>query len=125
MRVSNWNPHKADVQIMNASMERLEACGEVVARKARSLVPVGKSRPQYRNGKEWTEREAGALKRSIRVVKLNNSQKRNIRVYAGSRKVYYARFVEMGTSKMAAKPYLRPAFNSSKAEMKQILLYGA
>ncbi len=125
MRVANWNPHKADAQIMNASMERLEACGEVVARKARSFVPVGKSRPRYLNGKEWTEREAGALKRSIRVVRLNNSQKRNIRIYAGSKKVYYARFVEMGTSKMAAKPYLRPAFNGSKAEMKHILLYGA
>lgn len=124
MRISNWNPAKADPAILAASMERLERVGHVIAAKARSLVPIGKGRPQYKTGKEYTAREAGALKASIRVVRLHGDPKRNIRVYAGSKKVYYARFVETGTVKMRAKPYLRPAVNSSKAEAKNILLNG-
>ncbi|MGO4154339.1 HK97-gp10 family putative phage morphogenesis protein [Cupriavidus sp. YAF13] len=31
-----------------------------------------------------------------------------------SREAYYGRFVEYGTSKMAAKPFLRPAFEAKK-----------
>jgi len=121
MRVVNWNPQKADTEIINASMERLMAVGELIASKARSMVPVGKS---IAGKGKWSSREAGALKKSIRVVRLQGDPRRNVRVYAGNREVYYARFIEMGTVKMRARPFLRPALNSSKSEAKQILLNG-
>jgi HK97 gp10 family phage protein len=39
----------------------------------------------------------------------------DVRVYAGSEKAYYARFVEHGTIKMKAKPFLRPAAAGAKS----------
>ncbi len=124
MRISNWNPKIADAEIKGNAMDRLQIAGEVVANNARQRVPIGKSRPGAKGGKDWTAREAGALKRSIRVVRLHGDPKRNVRIYAGSRAVFYARFVEYGTVKMPAKPFLRPALNASKARIKSILQGG-
>lgn len=124
MRIAAWNPKAGDREIMGNAMDRLERAGEVVANAARQRVPVGVSRPGTKGGNDWTARESGALKKSIRVVRLHGDPKRNVRVYAGNREVFYARFVETGTVKMKAKPYLRPALNSSKAEIKRILENG-
>lgn len=123
MRVANWNPAKADPLIIHASMNRLERLGEVIAQKARQRCPVGVDVP-YGRGK-WSGRKSGALKSSIRVVRLKGDTRRNVRVYAGSREVFYARFVEHGTVKMGAKPFLRPAVAASRGEAKSILLNGA
>jgi HK97 gp10 family phage protein len=48
----------------------------------------------------------------------------NIRVYAGSKEVFYARFVEYGTAKMKARPYLRPALNEIKSSIIGIMESG-
>jgi HK97 gp10 family phage protein len=125
MRVANWNPKRGDSEIIRAAMDRLEMAANLIADRARQKCPVGKVlRPRSKNGKEWSEREPGALKKSIRVVRLHGDPRLNIRIYAGSHKVFYARFVEMGTSKMAARPFLRPALNGSRGEARQILLNG-
>ncbi len=124
MRVANWNAEKVLKGVVAASMDRLEEIGNIIANKAKSLVPVGIDRAQYKTGKDWTARRAGALKASIRVVRLHGDPKRNVRVYAGSRKVFYARFVERGTVKMRARPFLRPALNASKSPAKAILNKG-
>ncbi len=118
MRVSNWNPQRFDGEIMSAGMDRLEKAAGIIAEDARRRVPVGKS--VIGKGK-WSSRESGALKRSIRVVRLRDSKARNIRIYAGNREVYYARWVEYGTVKMKARPFLRPALNVSKSKIQNIL----
>lgn len=130
MRVSNWNPQRFDSEFINASMDRLKKAAEVVADNARSRCPVGtKSRPIYKSGpyagQEWTKRDAGALKKTIRVVEkyqkdsIEISSAKNMRVYAGNYLVYYARIVEY-----AGKKFLRPALNSSKTQIRQILENG-
>lgn len=129
MRVSNWNPQAFDGEFLNASMERLRAAAEVVATKARIRCPVGTiSRPIYKTGKyagqPWTARDAGALKKTIRVVEKRETgtaimKTRNIRVYAGNYLVYYAQIVEYN-----GRQFLRPALNSSKAEIRNILENG-
>ena len=121
MRVAGWNPKLHDDDIMNSAMERISKIAELVAAGARQRVSIGVSRPPYKTGKDYTAREAGALRDSIRVVKLFGSTKLNVRIYAGSHKVYYARFVEMGTSKMRARPFMRPALSAAKVEAKNIL----
>jgi HK97 gp10 family phage protein len=122
MRVSNWNPQQYDGQFIAASMARLVKAAEIVAEKARAKVPVGSiSRPAGKSGKYWTERTPGSLKKSIRVVKKHDSTTRNVRIYAGNKKVFYARLVEFGSIKKGARPFLRPALNGSKAEIKAIL----
>lgn len=125
MRVSNWQPQKFDGEIIAASMDRLEEVGNVIASEARRRVPVGKSRPASKGGKEWTAREAGSLRRSIRVIKMDKGGTRKILVYAGSKKAFYARFVEYGTVKMPARPFLRPALNTSKSRIQGILRGGS
>jgi len=122
MRVANWNPAKADPEIMGAAMDRLVAVGNVIAEKARQKCPVGIDIPKGKG--KWSGRDAGALRDSIRVVRRFGDDRRNIRIYAGSRKVFYARWVETGTVKMKKRPFLRPAVYASKAEAKQILLNG-
>jgi len=97
-------------------MDRLQTIAEHVASDARSRVPVGKDIPQGRG--KWSKREAGALKKSIRVVRLHGDPKMNVRVYAGNRDVFYALWVERGTVKMKARPFLRPALNAAKRELK-------
>lgn len=124
MRVSNWSPQKYDGEFMNASMDRLEAAAEIVATKARQKVPVGTITRKVIGGKYWTEREPGSLKKSIRVVRKKDSKSRNVWIMAGNKKVFYAKFVEFGTVKKGAQPFLRPALNSSKAEIKSILENG-
>ncbi len=122
MRVSNWNPDKITAEIEGRAMDRLEKAGDVVASRARSRCPVGFTIPKGKG--KWSGREAGALKKTIRVVRLKGDPKMNVRVYAGSREIFYSRFVEYGTVKMRARPFLRPALNESKGQIKQIVETG-
>lgn len=129
MRVENWNPGIFDQEIIGASMERLEAAAEVVAAKARTDCPVGTlSRPIYRRGsykgETWTKRDAGALKKTIRVTKKEEegiviAKFRNVWIMAGNYNVYYARIVEY-----YGKSFLRNALINSIPEIKSILENG-
>jgi len=120
MRVANWNPKIADKGIYNNAMDRLEAAGNVIAAKARIKCPVGTiSRPIYKTGiyagKYWTSRDAGALKKTIRVVRKYGDPYHNIWIMAGNKQVYYAQIVEHFT------PFLRPALRGSKSEIKTVI----
>lgn len=99
---AKWNPiEPITAEIEKRAMDRLEKAGEIVAAKAKQIVPV----------------DTGRLKDSIRVVRLHGDPKQNIRVYAGNRlkgSPFYAHMVEYGTVKKAARPFLRPALNTSK-----------
>ena len=126
MRVENWNPSRFDDELENIAIERLVEAAGVVKKNAERKVPVGTvSRPMYQSGpyagERWTARDAGQLKKSIRVVRKRTksgkafSKKRNIRIYCGNFLAFYAAIVEYYT------PYLRPAFTQSISEIKQIL----
>ena len=71
--------------------------------------------------KTWLGDNQG-LRATIRRV--NKPGSGNVRVYAGNYKVFYARFVERGTVKMKAKPFLRPAFNEIKASITRRIARG-
>ena len=127
MRVEGWNPEMYDEVFEKATIERLVEAAEVVADSARRGCPVGTlSRPIYKRGpyasKPWTARDAGALKKTIRVrTKLSKSGKplkrnSNVRVYAGNYLVYYASIVEH-----AVKPFLRVSLVNSHSKIKSIL----
>jgi len=136
MRVIGWNPNKFDQTFENIAMERLVEAAEVVAKRARINVKVGTvTRPVYKSGKyvgrAWTSREPGRLKESIRVRRKRTkggrafSRKRNVRIYAGNvlkggmtygnYLAYYGAIVEF------KRPYLRPAFWSSRPEIRSII----
>ena len=126
MRVENWNPNRMDETFENVAIDRLVEAAEVVADAVRRRCPVGTiSRPIYRSGpyagQFWTARDAGALKRSVRVVRRKTksgkafTKKRNVRVYVGHKKAFYASIVEH------SRPFMRPALAQSMPEIKTII----
>jgi HK97 gp10 family phage protein len=121
MRVVNWSPGKVTAEVEKKAMDRMAKAAEVVAEKARGKVPIGKD---ITRGGKWGNRKAGALRDSIRVTRLAGDPKQNIRIYAGSKAVFYARFVEYGTKYMSARPFMRPALNGSKSQIMTIMENG-
>lgn len=89
-----------------------------IQREARQKAPVS-SAPHHlgkKGQKSYTLIEPGTLKKSIRV-RLAPRKSRTVPieywVYVSS-KIYYWKFVEFGTPKMSAQPFMRPAFESKK-----------
>lgn len=115
-----------DETFENVAMDRLLTAAKVVANAVSRRCPVGTvSRPMYRTGpyagQAWTARDAGALKKSIRVVQKRGktgkplTARRNVRVYAGHYLAYYAKIVEF------SRPFMRPAFEEMKPYIKEIV----
>jgi len=120
----------------NAIYAALGGAGAVVRREAQNRVPIlAQSDPAVQRG----VRKPGTLKRAIRVSRSKRNKGQNglweviVRVKPlKGRQVkafkntsgkaardnpddpYYWWWVEFGTSKMAARPFLRPAFESTK-----------
>jgi HK97 gp10 family phage protein len=64
--------------------------------------------------KPTRQRQPGTLRDSI-IAKVSLTKKKGLVVRVGpEKKVFYARFVEFGTSKMKPHPYMRPAWDSEK-----------
>jgi len=126
MRVESWNPSSFDQSFEDVAIDRLVEAAEVVADEVRRKCPVGTvNRPMYRTGpyagQPWTARDAGQLKKSIRVVRKKTksgkafSKKRNVRIYGGTFLAYYASIVEH------SKPFMRPAYYESLNKVKSII----
>ena len=126
VRITDWNPNKMDATFENVALDRLIKAAEVIKNKVKSKTPVGTiSHPMYRTGKyagqPWTARDAGQLKKSVRVVRKKTksgkalSRKRNIRVYVGNYLAYYANIVEFDT------PFMSIGFESALGEVKEII----
>jgi hypothetical protein len=126
----NWK--SADKMVAERSLDRARKAAEVVAVATRRNCPVGTiTRPIAQSGvyagQKWTSRDAGRLKKSIRVVEREKQgyafkefgiTHGIVRVYAGHYLAYYARIVEY------FKPYMRPAVESSLGEVRTIIENG-
>lgn len=122
MRIKNWNPEIVTEEIEKRAMDRLEKAAENVAVIARRKFPLGAPPPVVGSNKKkpWMPMSKGDLLKSIRVRRLKGDPKLNIRVYAGGRwkgAPFYAHMIEYGTSKMGARPFLRPALHQSRASI--------
>lgn len=71
----------------------LRASAEELAREIQVACPVG----------------TGALRDSIKVVETGVLAHPKVEIRIGDKATYYAPFVEYGTSRMAAHPFVRPA----------------
>ena len=131
MRVANWNPNLFN-EFKGIAYANLLTAAYVVkdktAQRLRGQIKHNINRPVYKKGpyagEPWTARHSGELLRSVRIVQkredMGPQQGRliadftNIRVYAGNYLAYYADIFEFYT------PFMRPAFNESMAEVKEI-----
>lgn len=84
----------------------LRAGGRVIAKDAKQRVPVN----------------TGTLKKSIKVV-AGKSKQNGALVFVTTSKgggakydAFYSHMIEFGTSKMPARPFLRPAFDTTQQE---------
>lgn len=71
--------------------------------------------------KRRVSKKSGQLKKSIGITKRRSKNKEFVIFGVSPRKGgknsgWYGRFVEMGTSKMSAKPFLRPAAEAKQGE---------
>ena len=130
MRIVNWNWKEADEMVAKGARARQLKAANVLADEVRRRCPVGTvSRPMYRRGpyagQPWTKHDAGALKRSIRVVERDDAkfgfklaQYGEVRVYVGHYMAWYARIVEY------YNPFLRTSITSTMQRIKDILENG-
>lgn len=102
--------------------------GKIVREQARQNAPIlSQSTPYRRAGtlKKAIKSSTKVLKNGkigtvIRVKELTTKQIETFKVRSGKKGAlnpkdpYYWRFIEFGTSKMPAKPFLRPAFEQTK-----------
>lgn len=109
MSNSNYQSNRRNVEraLTEAEEQALLAIGGFVEGAAKYLCPVG----EYDNG-----RVGGNLRSSI-----NHKVNKNDKSVVIGTNVEYAPFVEKGTSKMAAQPYLTPAIENNTAQIKQIV----
>lgn len=89
----------ADAQDLKDAMNRI---GTKVVAKSRTYVPVGTT---------------GNLSASLRA----GAAKTNVTIRSGGAKAKYARFVEFGTPKMAARPFMRLAAAEAAPDAKREL----
>lgn len=88
-------------------------------------IPVRVDRAVHK-GMKLVERDAkarvpvrtGRLKRSIAIHKITMGE---YVVSAGDRDAFYAHMIEYGTVHHAARPFLTPAFESNKVEMRALI----
>ena len=99
-----------DVKITDNSGEFLKALPEQIEQ---ALIAIGLTAESY--AKRDCPVDTGRLRNSItNAVRADEKA-----VYIGSN-VEYAAFVELGTSRMKARPYLRPAATEHTAEYKRL-----
>jgi len=136
MRVSNWNWKETDKMVVTTTRKRALKAANVIADRVRRDCPVGTiSRPMYEKGsyagQEWTKRDAGELKKSVRVVERDEEKYGyvlaqfktignygDVRVYVGHYLAWYAQIVEYYT------PFMRPALAATRSKVKDILENG-
>ena len=111
----------AKLQELPARIERnimrgaLRAAAGVVRDEARKRAPVSNKEHWLGKGFKKVLIKPGSLKKAIKVRQGKTREKGAVlyQVYI-SKKIWYGRFVEMGTSKQPGHPYLRPAFDAQK-----------
>lgn len=110
-QIVKWNKRKLIGEISGRVIQNMDLACQVVKGYAETNAPV---RTGKMKGKVAIETEVQAhgeaVEGRIGVLKDND--------------VFYARFVEMGTSKMAAHPFLRPALFNHTAEIVRIIQTG-
>ena len=106
----NSNAGAVDQAVKDALARGLEICGGKAETYAKQLAPVGTPEstgiPGYRGG---------TLRNSI------THEQENEKTEVVGTAVKYAPFVELGTYKMKARPFLRPAVENHAAEYKAVI----
>lgn len=103
---------KKDADIVKLLTEGITESGNFVRDRAKQKAPFkkGKLKSAIATGDPKLEKNKAVIDVGI-----------DTSIKPFSKDGYYARFQELGTSKMSARPYLRPALDESKNEVNTIV----
>jgi len=142
MGAIDFNLQKFDGEFKAAGMARVVKAAEAIRDAAKGFCREGTvtripgRKTMVVNGRkvestsppEWMERTPGAMKKTIRVVRLKTenldmSKPENVRVYAGNKKTWWATQMEFGFGawKGGAKPFLRPGLRTAESKARAII----
>ena len=106
---AKWNDREVLIKVSTLVADNLDKAGEWVAERARQLAPV----------------RSGRLKKGIDYLVVAKGEE--ISAIIGVKKeskAFYARFVEKGTKKTKAQPFLRPAVFDNQKIIERIVKEG-
>ncbi len=110
--IIEWNDKRVLAQIEDWVVSGMEAACEFAARRAEGYAP----------------QRTGKLRRDIaytyKITAKNQDITGYIGVQKGKKRAFYAYFVEYGTRKMAARPFLRPAVFNHAQEIVRLVARG-
>lgn len=95
----------------NGLRAAVNAGAEVIRKDAVARVPVLTGRLKKAIYKKQIREQSNNVQQTFFVGARNGKKYRK-----ANKDAYYWRFLEFGTSKMAAKPFLRPAFDTKKTQ---------
>ncbi len=105
----NALPDKLEKKVLRAAVRK---GANIIRDKARSYVP-------YDSGELKKSITTSSIKAKRGVIAFNirprNNKKRGV-------SVFYGRFIEYGTSKMSAKPYMRPAYDEAENQVLETVI---
>lgn len=113
-----------EVEGLDNLMAKIEAMGKKGANIQDDALQQA-AKPILADAIKNAPEDTGKLKKGLKISKAFN--KKGIRyVYVGTDKKdpqspFYAFFLEFGTSKMSARPFLRPAYENNKKQVIEIL----
>lgn len=113
-----WHPEQFNNKLHKSLVGKLWKSGFMVETDAKKLCPVDTGRLR---ASITTRVDEDALAASVSA--LTDLFERPAIGVAGT-DVYYALYVELGTYKMAARPYLRPALEKNRSRIKTLLSTG-
>ncbi|EKS4344848.1 HK97 gp10 family phage protein [Clostridium botulinum] len=97
---------KAGVRVENAALKK---AGELIVEEAKNNVPV-KTEKLKKGLKVSGVRKKGGNKFVLAGIQKGDNSK-----------IFYGKFLEFGTSRMKAQPFMGPAYESKKEEAKEII----
>ncbi len=114
-----WDSKPVQQQLVNLLMRNARAAGAELRNQTKAAISGrGTSAAGQAPGLV-----SGKLRRSIRSIVRRDRSASEITIRVGSG-LFYSRFLEKGTPRMAARPFLGQRFQSFKTRMAEILLRG-
>lgn len=117
---------KAELKGIDELRKRIEEMGRKgMAVENKALKTAGKIVEDEAKKTSAFKDKSGKLRQGISISGVR-SRKGNKHILVGIQKgdnshIFYGKFLEYGTSKMSAKPFMGPAFSSKKSEASEVL----
>jgi len=109
----------SDVVANQIVKEAVRTSIKIFRDEAALRAPLGSVEHYLGKGEKKVLLKPGNLKKNIKIKVVKNMPKGTFRfeVFVKNKEAWYAKFIERGTSKMAAQPFMAPAFESKRQEV--------